>query len=455
MTVIPRTPPTVSGLPIVGNMLDLMATPGMRAFLTRAYQQHGPVYQVRALNTVMTVLAGPEANTFVMKEGHKVLRSEEAWRPNDLELGAQRSMISLDGEQHRLYRRAESRAYSRSHFAANVRPALKVAAEDLTAFQAGDDFPVTAFCKSVITEQLARIVVGGMARPYLDDLLKFIQTALMVTVTKQLPRLVLHSPAYQQCKARVLQMVEGLIAEHRAHTPEEIGRSPDLLDDVLADAKIHPELWGERDLRLAGLSAFIAGMDTAANSLAFVLYRLHKHPEYLPDIRAEVDAAFHHGRPSAEQLAQCKHLLHFVMETMRVHPIAPAMNRTLTQDIEFGGYHLKAGTNLIIGTTVSHGLERSYRDPETFDPTRFAAPRSEHRQPGAYVPFGVGAHTCAGSGMAEGLIMLNAAAILHTLDCTLPATYTLKETARPTPSPDTKLVLKVGQVRHAAVSLLA
>ncbi|WP_240738216.1 cytochrome P450 [Deinococcus fonticola] len=67
MIVIPRTPPTVRGLPIVGNMLDLMATPGMRAFLTRAYQQHGPVYQVRALNTVMTVLAGPEANTFVMK----------------------------------------------------------------------------------------------------------------------------------------------------------------------------------------------------------------------------------------------------------------------------------------------------------------------------------------------------------------------------------------------------
>lgn len=455
MTTAPRSVPTLPGLPLVGNLFDLMSTPKMRDFFTNGYQQHGPVFQVKALNNKMTVLAGPEANLFTIKEGHKCLRSEEAWRPNDLEMGAQRSMISLDGELHRRYRRAESRAYSRSHFAASIRSALKVTAEDLSVYRAGDDFPVTQFCKAVITEQLARIVVSGTARPYLPDLLKFIQTALMVTVTHQLPPIVLKNPAYRKSKARIMQMVEELIAQHRATTPEQAGRTPDLLDDILEDAKTSPELWGEGDIRLAGLSAFIAGMDTAANTLAFLLYRLHKHPEYLPDIRAEVDAVFENGQPTAEALAGCKHLHHFVMETMRLHPIAPALTRTITQDVEFQGHTLKEGTTVIIATTVSHGLDTLYRDPEQFDPTRFAAPRNEHRQPGAYAPFGVGTHTCAGSGMAEGLIMLNAAALLHTLELSLPGTYTLKEIARPTPSPDDKLVLKVERVRHAAVSLLA
>lgn len=57
------------------------------------------------------------------------------------------------------------------------------------------------------------------------------------------------------------------------------------------------------------MGAFIAGMDTAANSLAFVLYRLHRHPEHLPALRAEVDALFRAGPPTAEALGRSP-LLH-------------------------------------------------------------------------------------------------------------------------------------------------
>lgn len=42
--------------------------------------------------------------------------------------------------------------------------------------------------------------------------------------------------------------------------------------------QLNPERWGHPDVRLAVMGAFIAGMDTAANSLAFVLYRMHRHP---------------------------------------------------------------------------------------------------------------------------------------------------------------------------------
>lgn len=196
------------------------------------------------------------------------------------------------------------------------------------------------------------------------------------------------------------------------------------------------------------MGAFIAGMDTAANSLAFILYRMHRHPEYLPALRAEADLLFRNGPPDAEALGRSPLLHRFVMETLRLHPIAPALTRTLTQDVTFAGHDLRAGTTVIIGTTVSHGLE-------WFDPDRFTRQRAEHRQPGAYAPFGVGAHTCAGSGMAEGLMMLNAAALLRTLDLSLDPAYRLREVARPTPSPDRRLALRVEGVRHDAVSLLA
>lgn len=263
-----------------------MGTIKLRPFLTRCYQAYGPVFQLTVPGQKITVLAGPEANLFAMKEGHRVLRSLEAWRDNDHEMGSDRSMISLDGAEHRAYRRVEGRAYSRSFFAAGLRPALAVLAEDLAPFQPGDVLPVATWCKKTITEQLARMAVGGTTRPYLPDLLHFIQTALQVTVNRQLPAAVLRLPHYRRAKARIFQMVDDLIEEHRQNPPETSGRAPDLIDDILADQQLHPELWGHADVRIAALGAFIAGMDTAANSLAFVLYRMHLHSEFLPALAA-------------------------------------------------------------------------------------------------------------------------------------------------------------------------
>ncbi|WP_412029177.1 cytochrome P450 [Deinococcus yunweiensis] len=446
--------PAVRGLPVIGNLRDLN-TVRLRPFLTQAYLEHGPVFRVSALGVNLTVLAGTEANVYVSREGHAVLRSREAWIANDRELGVAESLISADGPRHRAYRKVEGRAYARSHFAANLRPALRVVAEDLNMLSRGDRLPVAAWCKGVITEQLARIVVGGTARPYLEDLIRFVQTALMVNVTTQQPRLVLAHPAYRRAKARSFRMVGDLIDRHRADPPGQSGRAPDLIDDMLAAQAEQPELWTAEALTNAAMGAFIAGMDTAANSLAYTLYRAHRHPELLPPLLDEADALFSAGPPTAEALGRATYLHHFVMETLRLHPIAPALNRTLTTEVSFAGHALPAGTRVIIGTTVPHGLPTLYRNPERFDPGRFAPGRAEHRQPGAYAPFGVGTHVCAGSGMAEGLIMLNLAAALRTLDMTLDASYRLGEVARPTPSPNRHLTLQVRGVRHAPVSLLA
>ena len=450
----PRVIPTVPGPPVIGSITQLYPH-RLRAFLTAAYRQHGPVFNVTGLGQTFTVLAGPEANVWTVKEGHRHLRSLEAWRPNDQAFGVQRSMISVDGAEHRTFRRTESRTYARSYLGANLRRALAVTAEDLAPLRAGDDLNVAHWCKAVITEQLARVVVNGTARPYLSDLLSFVQNTLMVRVTRQRPPLVEHLPGFRRARARSLGMVEALIEEHRRVPPEQAGRDPDLIDDLLAAQAADPAFWSDLDLRMAAIGAFIAGMDTAANTLAFVLYRVGRHPELVPDLVAEADAAFQDGPPSMETLGGLPHLHRFVMECLRLHPIAPAMTRTVTQDVEFAGVTVPQGRRVIIATTVPHGLDECFTDAEHFDPDRFAPGRMEHRRPGTFAPYGLGPHICAGSGMAEGLIMLNLAAILRTLDLRGDPTYVLREVTRPTATPDDRLTLRVTGVRHPAVSLLA
>jgi cytochrome P450 len=434
-----ETIPVVRSLPVLGSRLDLNTT-RMRQFFTRSYLTHGPVYEIRVLGYRVVVLAGLEANRYAAGPGRRHFGSYAAWGPFDRQFGVDKSLISVDGSDHAAMRRVEGRAYSRAHFNATFDRSVAAAEEDLAAMAEGW-LAVAPWCKRLITEQVARVVVSGTARPYLDDLVRYVQLSLMATVTRQRPPVLLRWPPNRRAKDRVWAMVDQLVEQRRRMGP---GPVPDLIDDILAAAENDPERWGPRDIDRAVQGAFIAGMDTAGNSLAYAIYELGSYPDLVPALVDEVDAAFADGI-TPEALQRMPRLMEFLFEVLRLHPIAPALERHLLTDIEVGGHRLPAGTHVILANTVTHGLREVFADPDRFDPTRFSAERGEHRTPGAYVPFGVGTHTCAGRGLAEGLLTLDTALLLHRLRFRGDPAYTLKQVARPTPSPDNRLRINVNK----------
>lgn len=437
--------PVVRSTPVIGSLADLTATK-MRRFLTDAHRTYGPVFAVPVLGTRLVVLAGLEANQYVAGEGRKHFGSHLAWEALHRHFGVQESLVNVDVAEHAARRRVEGRAYTRAHFLAVLDRAVAAAEEDLGAVEDGW-LVVAPWCKRLVTEQVARVAVNGCARPYLDDLVRYVQLTLMTTVTRQRPYAMMRLPGVRRSGERVEEMVDGLVEERRRTGP---GPVPDLIDDLLVAAQTDPGRYGPTDIRLAVQGAFIAGMDTAANTLAFAIHELARQPEAVDELVAEVDAAFAEG-VTAESLQQMPKLMMFLFEVLRLHPIAPALRRHLVDDIEFAGHRLTAGTPVIVATTVTHGLAQLFAEPEVFDPTRFSAERAEHRTPGAFVPFGIGAHTCAGRGMAEGLLLLDAALLLHRLRFEGDPGYTLKQIARPSPSPDNGLRVRViGQRTHAA-----
>ncbi|MYF68897.1 MAG: cytochrome P450, partial [Proteobacteria bacterium] len=71
---------------------------------------------------------------------------------------------------------------------------------------------------------------------------------------------------------------------------------------------------------------------------------------------------------------------------------------------------------VMIGTAVGHTLEEYFPNPERFDIDRYTQARGEHRQRGAYVPFGAGNHRCLGSGLVPVQLCLTMATILRELE---------------------------------------
>ena len=98
-----RQTPTVPGLPILGNVLDMAKDPAK--FFVDCYRKFGPVFNVKLLGQKYKVIAGVEAANFMgTKEGKDSLRSREFWEGLVNEYGATRILTSEDGEVHKQLR---------------------------------------------------------------------------------------------------------------------------------------------------------------------------------------------------------------------------------------------------------------------------------------------------------------------------------------------------------------
>ena len=431
-------PPLVPGLPILGNALDLAND--VLQFLIREHRKHGPIFRIRALNQTYTVIAGPEANLFFSRERGEHLRSKEFWTGVDQQMGAEVTLISSDGNIHTELRQISKRGYSRSLYESHFEDVIEITRRKIEEWPVGESRSVVPWVQSVVIEQLGKVIVGTAPGDYGKDIYEFIRTTLLVLITRQRPGFLLHMPAYKRARRRSMELSASIIAHHKAHPP--LDREPDLIDDALAAIQAGSAL-KETDLVPIALGPYIAGLDTSANTIAFMLYAIYKHPELLSGIIDETAELFSASVPTPDAMRHADILHRAAMETLRRYPTTPAVQRTVTEPFEFAGHRIDAGGRLFIATTVPHFDERYHPDPYRFDIDRYLPPRNEHRIPGAYAPYGMGAHTCLGAGLAEAQIMLTIACLFHfgrfEMD---PVDYNLKIRPLPTNAPANNFRLK-------------
>ena len=425
-------PPLVKGLPVLGSVAEL--SKDLIGLIVKQYQQLGPIFRIRALNQELIVLAGPEANIFVTTEGADKFSSRETWTNFGLEFGTESNIQNLDGLKHIELRKIMKRGYSASNLMSNIPQLVDIARNVLQRFEVGEEVVALQLIRLIVTEQLGVALTGHAPGADLESIIAFIRTALNVHVTKTTPALMLKMPAYQKARKRTLELGQEIIEEHRNTTREK----PDLIDDLLAasqKSELEDVLGSKYQLGNAALGPFVAGLDTVSNECNFMLYALLNHPDVLKQCVEEADQFFAEGTPRLEQIKSLGVLHHAMMETLRLYSIAPVVTRNAAKDFDFAGYHVEKGQPIIIASTASHFLPTLFADPYTFDITRYSEPRKEHKQRGAYSPFGIGTHLCLGAGAAEAQIVLVMTSLLHMVKLEqVPAKKKIKIKNDPTPT---------------------
>ena len=309
-------PPSPPGLPFAGHAFALAGDVG--AFLTRQYQRLGPVFRVRAFGRRFTVLAGPEANLFVTRSGARHLRSQEFWSDFDAELGAGRSLVSMDGPDHTRMRSAHQHGYSRSLIQSRLGDVVALTRREVAAWPLDRPVPVVAALQRIVTEQLGTLAAGVSPRDCLGDVQVFVRTLLAARVTRQHPAWLTRLPRFRRARRRVEQLCARVRDAHAP--PRRSGVPRDLVDDLLALHAVDPRFLPETDLLPAIFGPFVAGLDTLGGTTAFMLYALLTHPELLARMRAEVDQAFADGPLTPEALGRLDVTHRVAIETLRLYP---------------------------------------------------------------------------------------------------------------------------------------
>uniref|UniRef100_A0A182PZA4 Uncharacterized protein n=1 Tax=Anopheles epiroticus TaxID=199890 RepID=A0A182PZA4_9DIPT len=178
------------------------------------------------------------------------------------------------------------------------------------------------------------------------------------------------------------------------------------------EEKIIPEhmvMLSESEMVAQCLIFFLAGFDTIATLMSFIVYELTLAPDIqqrLYDEIQQVNEQLEGKSLTYDALQRMRYLDMIVSETLRKWPPAPSTDRLCNQDFRITDASDELDITIPKGAIVSipivglHHDPRFYPNPDRFDPERFNDENKQKIPLGAYLPFGIGPRNCIASRFA-------------------------------------------------------
>lgn len=165
----------------------------------------------------------------------------------------------------------------------------------------------------------------------------------------------------------------------------------DLLDMMLFSGS-----WTDLELRDEGFIFFVAGHETTAVTLAWILAHISADAPLQRRLRTEVFGALGDDALQKGTEKQLPLLTNTIKEGLRMYPPAFAITRFIEEDVEIDGTIIPQGYDCMINLI---GLQRNpacFDRPNTFDPDRW----NVEANPKNYFPFSFGPRECIGKNFA-------------------------------------------------------
>jgi cytochrome P450 len=390
-------------------------------FLDGCARRYGDWFTVRVPGVSPFVFTSdPAAVREVFLGDGDALHAGEANRPLGAFMG-ERSSLFLDGAEHLRQRRLLLPAFHGERMASHA-VAMRTAADNaIASWPIGLPFPIHPQMRALTFETIIRTVFGfaddasgSDLRVLMKQLFALYSSPLGTLLS--LPAMRIDAGAWSPWgrAVRLTRQIDSILyAEFARRRKEGVEGRADVLSMLLAAHYENEQPLPDDVIRDEMYTLMLAGHETTAATMAWVINRLVTNPDVMERARAEVVSGLGGEQLSATHVGKLKYVEAVINETMRLDPVIPNFGRTLTGPLKIAGRELPAGVTIAPCIYLVHRRPELWPNPEQFIPDRFLEGR---QSPYTFFPFGGGARRCLGASFATYQMKIVIAEILSRVD---------------------------------------
>lgn len=401
-----KTPPKPPGYPLVGCLPKMLQNP--LQFLMKSTLEYGDVVHLGAMNRQQVYLVShPDHVKYILQENSQNYAKVKSQIFKELKSIFGENLAVIDGERWRRQRRLMQPAFHRQRIetlVATMTTAIGQMIQEWKSIEQGTPLDISVEIRKLNQKTALKTLFGVDADSKLTELVrawdpiyKFVSDRLLAPVKLPVEIPIPSHRRFQEAMLKLNTFICNAIQERKQGDKN----SGDLLS-MLLNARDEESGDGMSDWELRNeiVAMFIGGFESSATVLAWTWYLLSKHPSVERKLNAELAEVLGERTPTFEDIRHLKYTRMVVEETMRLYPSVWLSTRTSLETDFIGSYKIPAESSILLSPFVTHRLPSFWKNPEGFDPERFAPEKVSARPRYAYYPFGGGSRYCIGDSYA-------------------------------------------------------
>jgi cytochrome P450 len=411
--------PGPKGLPVLGNLLQIDLQ-RLHSILEEWSGIYGDIYKFRIANKTVVAISNPALIQNILRDRPETYRRVSSIERVARELGIH-GVFSAEGEQWQRQRQLTMQAFKPEH---------------LRRF-----FPTVRKITDRLKNRWSKIADSGQFIDVQKDWMRF-----TVDVTTNLAfgydiNLLEQENDYFQCHlerllpafnrrtnapfpywhfvklpsdramekslAVIKETIHTFVQQTRqrlAQQPEKTVQPANFLEALLLAHDENGIRLSDAEIQGNIITILLAGEDTTAHTLSWLLYLITEHPEVQHKMQQEADIMLGAETmpPAISTVEKLNYIEAVAHETMRLKSVTPLLFMEPNRDVELAGITIPKGTFLMLVNRYGALQEKNFTHAHEFKPGRWleSNPVSCVHNRNASIPFGAGPRFCPGRNLA-------------------------------------------------------
>ena len=421
--------------PIVGNALQVKL-PRLHQDIEAWANKYGSVFKMHLGPTKVLVIADHKIETKLLKDRPSGFRRPKQLVDTIEEMGLQSGLLTAEGEawkhQRRMVMASLTASNVRSYFPSLVKVTKRLQKRWTKAAQSNTSINVQHDFMRYTVDAIAGLSFGSDINTLetKDDVIQHHLDKILPAIFSRLNALVPYWRYFKLPSDRQLdrsvsivnQSIKEFISQSRqrlAEVPERRATPTNLLESMIVAAEQPNSSVDYNDIAGNVITMLLAGEETTATTLSWLLYLLKRNPEAFKKAQDEARAMSGElNEITPERLNDLKFIEACTLETLRLKPTGPFNVLVSLNDTEVAGVAIAKGT--WIWSVCRHDTlaEKYFPNPQTFNPERWLIHPDNDLSLSRKVsmPFGSGPRVCPGRYLAMLEIKLAMVMLLNNFD---------------------------------------